>query len=70
MKNNLAERLERVLMIDKSVEPQRIVSSLKADLRDVIRQYAELVDDVAVNINEIDGYYELVLVASIVRFKL
>ena len=70
MKNNLAERLERVLMIDKSVEPQRIISSLKADLRDVIRQYAELVDDVAVNINEIDGYYELVLVASIVRFKL
>ena len=41
MKNKLVERLNRVLMQDKSLEPQRVLPSLKADMRDLLREYAE-----------------------------
>ena len=69
MRNNLAERLERVLMQDKSVEPNRILPALKSDLRDILREYAELNDDIEVEIGESEYGYNIVLVGSIKRFK-
>ena len=69
MKNNLAQRLERVLMQDKSVEPNRLLPALKSDLRDILREYAELNSDIDVNIQESDSGYEINLIGSIRRFK-
>ena len=46
MKNNLAERLERVLMQDKAMEPTKLLPALKSDLRDILREYAELNEDI------------------------
>ncbi len=69
MKNNLAERLERVLMQDKSVNPQNIMPVLKADLRDVLREYAELKGDITLEVQDtIDGY-NIILIANATRFK-
>lgn len=69
MKNNLAERLERVLMQDKSVNPQNIMPVLKADLRDVLREYAELKGDITLQVQDtIDGY-NIILIANATRFK-
>lgn len=69
MKNNLAERLERVLMQDKSVNPQNIMLVLKADLRDVLREYAELKGDITLQVQDtIDGY-NIILIANATRFK-
>ena len=67
--NNLAERLEKVLMQNKSVEPQRILPALKSDLRDILREYAELNDDIEVEIEESEFGYNVALVGSIKRFK-
>lgn len=69
MKNNLVERLERVLMQDKSVEPTRLLPALKSDLRDILREYAELNNDINVEVIESDSGYEINLVGSIKRFK-
>lgn len=69
MANNLAQRLEKVLMQDKSVEPLRVLPALKSDLRDIIREYAELNDDIEVEIEESQRGYNIVLVGSIKRFK-
>lgn len=69
MKNNLAHRLERVLMQDKSVEPTRLLPALKSDLRDILREYAELNEDIEVEIQESSVGYSIVLVGSVKRFK-
>lgn len=69
MRYNLAERLERVLMQDKSVEPNRLLPALKSDLRDILREYAELNEDIEVEIQESSIGYNIVLVGSIKRFK-
>ena len=69
MKNNLAERLERVLMQDKSIEPTKLLPALKSDLRDILREYAELNNDIDVEVIESDSGYEINLVGSIKRFK-
>lgn len=69
MKNNLAERLERVLMQDKSVNPQNVLPVLKADLRDVLREYVELKGDITLEVQDtIDGY-NIILIANATRFK-
>lgn len=70
MKNNLAKRLERVLMQDKSIEPNRVLPALKSDLRDIIREYAELNSDVDVEILENEQGYTINLSGSILRFKM
>ena len=69
MKNNLAERLNRVLIQDKSIEPQRILPALKSDLRDLLREYSEFNKDITVEIQESDDGYDLILIASLKRFK-
>lgn len=69
MKNNLAKRLERVLMQDKSVEPARLLPALKSDLRDILREYAELNSDIDVEILESETGYTINLSGNIVRFK-
>lgn len=69
MKNNLAERLNRVLMHDKSLEPQRVLPALKSDLRDLLREYAELNKDITIEVQESDEGYDLILIASLCRFK-
>ena len=67
--NNLAKRLERVLMQDKSQEPQRLLPALKSDLRDILREYAELNKDITVEIQESPDGYDIVMLASVKRFK-
>ena len=52
MKNNLAERLNRVLLQDKSSEPNRILPALRADLRDLLREYAEFNKELTIAVNE------------------
>ena len=69
MKNNLAERLNRVLIQDKSIEPQRILPALKSDLRDLLREYTEFNKEITVEIQESDDGYDLILIASLKRFK-
>lgn len=69
MKNNLAERLERVLRQDKSVEPNRLMPALKSDIRDVLRQYADLCQDITLEVDESENGYNLIMVANVVRFK-
>ena len=69
MKNNLAERLERVLMQDKSTEPQRLLPALKSDLRDIIREYSELNQDITLQVQESPDGYNIVMFASVKRFK-
>lgn len=69
MKNNLAQRLQRVLMQDKSVEPERLLPALKSDLRDILREYAELNGDVSIQTQESSQGYNLILIASVKRFK-
>jgi len=70
MSNNQNLRLERVLMQDKSVQPEKILPVLKSDLRDVLRAYGELADDINIDIDEIDNKYCVVMLASFNRFKL
>ena len=69
MKNNLAQRLENALMQYKSVQPNKLLPALKSDLRDILREYAELDGDIDLAIQENDGGYEINLVGNIVRFK-
>lgn len=69
MKYDQAERLNRVLMQDKSASPQRILPALKSDLRDLIRQYGDLANDIAVELQECNGNYHIILVAKMTRFK-
>ena len=69
MKNNLAQRLEKVLMQDKSVEPNKMLPALKSDLREVLREYTELNQDITIEIEETSGGYSLIMVANIIRFK-
>ncbi|MBO7527515.1 MAG: hypothetical protein J6T74_06465 [Clostridia bacterium] len=70
MENNQNAILQRVLMQDKSVQPDKILPVLKSDLRDVLREYGELNGDINVEIDEIENKYCLVMVASFDRFKM
>ena len=69
MKNNLAERLEKVLMQDKSIEPNRMLPALKSDLRDILREYAELNQDITVEVEEDADGYSIIMVANVIRFR-
>ena len=69
MKLSQAERLNNVLKQDKSMSPQKIIPAFKSDMRDIIREYGDLIGDVALEIQEsIDGY-NIMLVAKVSRFK-
>ena len=69
MRNNLAERIERVLMQDKSERPQSLLPALKSDVRDILRQYVELNQDITLEVQESDGEYNIIMVAKATRFK-
>lgn len=69
MKNNLAERLEKVLMQDKLSEPNKLLPALKSDIRDILREYSELNQDITLDVQEAEEGYNLVVFASIRRFK-
>lgn len=69
MKNNLAKRLEKVLMQDKGIDPTRILPALKADIRDILRMYADLSQDITIQIQESDTGYNIIMLASATRFK-
>lgn len=69
MKNNLSNRLSRVLSQDKSMDPQRILPSLKSDIRDVLREYGELKNDITIEIQDNDTGYDVVMLANVIRFK-
>ena len=69
MKNNLAERLEKVLMQDKSIEPNRMLPALKSDLRDILREYTELNQDITVEVEEDADGYSIIMVANVIRFR-
>jgi septum formation topological specificity factor MinE len=69
MKQNQAQRLDRVLLQDKSASPQRLLPALKSDLRDLLRQYGELENDIVVELQEHDGGYHIILAAKVSRFK-
>lgn len=69
MKLSQAERLNNVLKQDKSMSPQKIIPAFKSDMRDIIREYGDLIGDVALEIQEsIDGY-NIMIVAKVSRFK-
>ena len=69
MKTNIAQRLEKILMQDKSVDPLKYYPALKSDIRDIIREYAELYSDINLEVQENLEGYNIVMVASIKRFK-
>lgn len=69
MKQNQAERLSKVLIHDKSTSPQKLLPALKSDLRDLIRQYGELANDITVEVQEHNGNHHIILVAKVSRFK-
>lgn len=69
MKQNQNQRLNNILLQDKAISPQRLLPALKSDLRDLIRQYGDLANDIAVEVQECNGYFHIILVAKMTRFK-
>ena len=69
MKQDQVQRLNRVLMQDKSTSPQRLLPALKSDLRDLIRQYGDLASDIVLELQEYNGNFHIILVAKMTRFK-
>lgn len=69
MRNDISNRLNRVLSIDKSLEPRRILPALRSDIRDVLREYGELKSDITLEIQDFDDGYNVVMLANIIRFK-
>ena len=68
--NNACERLCRVLLQDKSVEPQKILPALRSDIRDILREYGELKSDVKIDIEDTDDGYNVFMYASFKRIKI
>ena len=69
MKQTQAERLNTVLKQDKCSNPAKLLPALKSDLRDVIREYGDLDNDVAIEIQDVDDGFNIMLVAKVARFK-
>ena len=69
MKQSQAERLNKVLIQDKSASPERLLPALKSDLRDILREYGELAGDIMVNIEDDQSGYDVVIMAKVTRFK-
>ena len=68
--NNASERLGRVLLQDKSAEPQKVLPALRSDIRDILREYGELKSDVKIEIEDTDDGYNVFMFASFNRIKL
>ena len=69
MRNNLAKRLEKVLYQDKQTEPSKLVPALRSDIRDILRCYSDLVDDIVLEVEENAEGYTIIMVAKATRFK-
>lgn len=63
------ERLENVLKQDKSANPIKLLPALKSDIRDIIREYGELLGDVALEIQDSKDGFNIIFVAKVTRFK-
>ena len=70
MKNNISQRLENVLMQDKSLRPERVLPSIKSELRDVLREYSELKTDITLEIEDAEDGYNVIMFAKVSRFIL
>ena len=51
------------------MDPLRILPSLKSDIRDVLREYGELKNDITIEIQDNDTGYDVVMLANVIRFK-
>jgi len=69
MRLSQSERLSKVLMSDKSMSPQRILPALKSDIRDILREYSEIYEDIHITISDAPTGYDLFIVGKIIRFK-
>lgn len=69
MKQSQAERLNNVLKQDKSANPVKLLPALKSDLRDIVREYGDLLGDVAIEIQDTPNGYSIMMVANVSRFK-
>ena len=69
MSENLSQRLKNVLINDKAFIPQKIMPALKADSRDLLRQYAELNSEITIELQESTCGYGVIVIANIARFK-
>ena len=49
---NTSQKLHKILMQEKMLETIKIKAPLKSDLRDILREYSELIGDIKI---EIDG---------------
>ena len=69
MKNNLAQRVEKILMQDKMQRPQTLLPALRSDIRDILREYAELSQDINIEIEENESGYDIIILAKAIRFR-
>ena len=69
MKQSQAERLNNVLKQDKSISPIKLIPALKSDLRDILREYGDLLGDVTLEIQDCEDGYNIMFVAKMSRFK-
>lgn len=69
MKQTQKERLSTVLKQDKYLSPIKLLPALKSDIRDILREYGELAGDIALEIQDTNDGYNLMLVAKMSRFK-
>lgn len=69
MKQSQAERLTNVLKQDKSISPLKLSPALKSDIRDLLREYGELLGDVTLEIQDCEDGYNVIILAKISRFK-
>lgn len=69
MKQSQVERLTNVLKQDKSISPIKLSPALKSDIRDLLREYGELLGDVTLEIQDNDNGYNIIILAKVSRFK-
>lgn len=69
MKLSQAERLTNVLKQDKSISPIKLLPALKSDIRDIFREYGDILGDVALEIQDSNDGYNIVVLVKVARFK-
>lgn len=69
MKMSQKERLSTILKQDKCLSPIKLLPALKSDIRDILREYGELAGDIALDIQDMQDGYNIMIVAKMSRFK-
>lgn len=69
MKQSQVQRLESVLKQDKSASPARLLPAFKSDLRDIVREYGDLLGDITLEIQDSADGFNIIVVAKVARFK-